>query len=88
VAASKCRAKKKGRENQLQEDIRMAQATNTLLRTQHAGLLSEVEGLEDMVSLCNAECNRNRSPEENIERIQGHFSRGELKEQLCFLPTI
>jgi len=57
VAAAKCRAKKKGVANQLQEEIREAQVANTVLRTQQASLLSEVKGLKELVSLCNARCN-------------------------------
>lgn len=62
VAAFKFRSKKKGVEDQLQEDIRMAQVANTVLRTQYDGLLSEVCGLRELVSMCNAQCNSSYHP--------------------------
>jgi len=57
VAAAKCRIKRKGMEEQLQEEIRVVQASNTVLRNQQVRLLSEMEGLKELVSLYNAECN-------------------------------
>jgi Pyruvate/2-oxoacid:ferredoxin oxidoreductase gamma subunit len=64
VAAAKYRMKKKGMEEQLQDNIRMSQASNTVLQTQRAGLLSEVESLKELVSLHGAECNCNISAKE------------------------
>jgi len=56
VAAFKFRSKKKGVEQQLEKDIRAAQVCNTVLRTQYDDLLSEVRGLRELVSVCDAQC--------------------------------
>lgn len=54
TAAAKCRTKKKGMEEQMQEQIRMSQAMNAALKAQLAGMRDEVEGLKGLVAVHNS----------------------------------